>query len=147
MKNKVLKKLILPILICIGGFMYGQTVTGIVSDGSGPLPGVSVNVKGTLVGTETDFDGRYSITAAQEAVLVFRSLGYKTLEVTVSSNTVNVTLTEDATQLDEIVVVGYGSTSQKRNYISCNSGKREADFNQGVITAPSATYCKGKWPV
>ena len=136
MKNKVLKKLILPILICIGGFMYGQTVTGIVSDGSGPLPGVSVNVKGTLVGTETDFDGRYSITAAQEAVLVFRSLGYKTLEVTVSSNTVNVTLTEDATQLDEIVVVGYGS-SAKKEITSAVTQVSEKEFNQGVINAPS----------
>ena len=56
MKNKVFKKLMLPILLCIGGFMYGQTVSGSVSDASGPLPGVSVNVKGTSVGTETDFD-------------------------------------------------------------------------------------------
>lgn len=136
MKNKVFKKLMLPILLCIGGFMYGQTVSGSVSDASGPLPGVSVNVKGTSVGTETDFDSKYSITASQGAVLVFRSLGYKTEERTVSSNTLNVTLSEDATQLDEIVVVGYGSTT-KKEITSSVTKVGEADFNQGVISAPS----------
>ena len=142
MKNKLLKKLILPVLILVGGFMYGQTVTGVVSDGSGSLPGVSVSVKGTSVGTETDFDGKYSVAADQGAVLVFRSLGYKTTEVTVTSNTVNVTLAEDSTQLDEIVVVGYGSSAKKEITSSVTQVSAE-EFNRGTIAAP-AQLLQGK---
>ena len=136
MKNKLLKKLVLPILLLVGGFMYGQTVTGVVSDASGTLPGVSVSVKGTSVGTETDFDGKYSVTAKQGDVLVFRSLGYKTTEKTVDSDTVNVTLAQDATQLDEIVVVGYGN-STKKEITSSVTKVTEEEFNRGTINAPS----------
>ena len=135
MKNKLFKKLMLPILFLVGGIMYGQTVTGVVSDNSGALPGVSVNIKGTSVGTETDFDGKYSIVAKQGDVLVFRSLGYATVERTVNSNTINVTLAQDATQLDEIVVIGYGSTTVKDATGSVSSVKAE-DFNSGVISSP-----------
>jgi len=63
MKNKLLKKIILPVLVLIGGIMYGQTVSGVVTDSAGALPGVSVSVKGTTVGTETNFDGKYTVTA------------------------------------------------------------------------------------
>ena len=122
--------------------MYGQTVTGLVSDGAGALPGVSVTVKGTSVGTETDFDGKYSVKAKNGDVLVFRSLGFKTLEKTVNSNTINVTLTEDATSLDEVVVVGYGS-SAKKEITSSVTKVSEEEFNQGTINAP-AQLLQGK---
>lgn len=118
MKNKLLKKLILPFLFLVGGIMYGQTITGVVSDATGGLPGVSVNIKGTTTGTQTDFDGKYSIKANQGDVLVFRSLGYKTEERTVgTSSTINLTLSEESNQLDEIIVVGYGSTTKKLSLI------------------------------
>jgi TonB-linked SusC/RagA family outer membrane protein len=95
-------------------FAQTKTITGTVSDSSGSLPGVSVIIKGGTVGTETDFDGKYSIKAKTGDVLVFRYLGYKVVEKKVaSSNVINVTLAEDANVLDEIVVVGYGTSTKK----------------------------------
>lgn len=95
-------------------FAQEKTISGTVSDESGSLPGVSVIIKGSTKGTETDFDGKYSITAKTGDVLVFRYLGYKTTEKTVgASNVINVKLAEDANVLDEIVVVGYGTTTKK----------------------------------
>ena len=96
-------------------FAQEKTISGTVSDSSGILPGVSVTIKGTAKGTETDFDGKYNIKAKTRDVLVFRYLGYKTTEKTVvTSNTVNVTLEEDSSTLDEIVVVGYGTQSKRK---------------------------------
>jgi TonB-linked SusC/RagA family outer membrane protein len=98
-------------------FAQEKTVSGTVSDESGSLPGVSVIIKGSTKGTETDFDGKYSIQAKTGDVLVFRYLGYKASERTVgSSNVINVKLAEDANVLDEIVVVGYG-TSTKQAFV------------------------------
>ena len=113
MKNKLLKKLILPIFFLLGGIIYGQTVTGVVSEAEGALPGVSISVKGTSSGTETDFDGKYSINAKEGDILVFSYLGYKTEERTIGSvSVINVTMAQDATSLDEIVVVGYNSQTR-----------------------------------
>lgn len=95
-------------------FAQEKTITGTVSDSSGSLPGVSVIIKGSTTGTETDFDGKYSIKAKNGDVLVFRYLGYKVVEKTVgASNVINATLVEDANVLDEIVVVGYGTSTKK----------------------------------
>jgi TonB-linked SusC/RagA family outer membrane protein len=94
-------------------FAQEKTVSGTVSDSSGSLPGVSVLVKGTKTGTETDFNGKYTIKAKTGDILVFSYLGYKTSEKTVGSNIIiNVTLQEDASSLDEVVVVAYGSQSR-----------------------------------
>ncbi|WP_088324449.1 SusC/RagA family TonB-linked outer membrane protein [Polaribacter tangerinus] len=90
------------------------SISGKVSDVSGSLPGVSVLVKGTSTGTETDFDGNYKISAKKGAVLVFRYLGYKTVQKTVGNSTIiNVTLSEDSSVLDEVVVVAYGTTTKE----------------------------------
>lgn len=95
-------------------FAQEKTISGTVTEESGALPGVSVLVKGTLSGQETDFDGKYSIKAKAGDVLVFRYLGYKTVERTVgSANTINVKLEQESNVLDEIVVVGYGTTTKK----------------------------------
>ena len=94
-------------------FAQQKTITGVVSDDSGSLPGVSVLVKGTSTGTETDFDGKYTIKAKTGDILVFRYLGYKPAEKTVgSSNSINVKLEEDSSALEEVVVVAYGSQSR-----------------------------------
>ncbi len=136
MKNKLLKKVMVPVLILISGIMYGQTITGTVSDSSGTLPGVSVNIKGTTVGAETDLDGKYSITAKKGDVLVYTYLGYNTEERTVATaSVIDVIMTEDATQLDEIVVIGYGSTTVKDATGSVASVKSK-DFNKGAISSP-----------
>jgi len=113
MKNKLLKKLLLPLAMLFGSFIYAQSVTGTVSDASGPLPGVNVLVKSTATGTVTDFDGNFQINANNGDTLVFSFVGYLTQEILVSGTTINVTLAEDAAQLDEVVVVGYGSTTKK----------------------------------
>ncbi|MFT4646023.1 MAG: hypothetical protein ACI8ZX_002447, partial [Planctomycetota bacterium] len=114
MKSKLLKNLLLSFTFLVGSVMYAQKVTGTVSDGSDALPGVSIQVKGSTTGTETDFDGNYSINANSGDVLVFNYLGYKSEERTVGSEAViNVSLLQDATSLDEIVVVGYGNTTKK----------------------------------
>ncbi|GAA4805897.1 SusC/RagA family TonB-linked outer membrane protein [Litoribaculum gwangyangense] len=96
-------------------FAQERTVSGTVSDASGlPLPGATVIVKGTTSGTSTDFDGKYSIQASQGATLVFSFVGYSTKEITVrASNTINVSLAEDAESLDEVVVVAYGTTTKE----------------------------------
>ncbi len=86
-------------------------ISGIVSGPNGPIPGVNILVKGTTVGTQTDFDGNYSIRVQDNnAVLIFSYVGFTTQEIGVGSNSIiNVTLEEDAGLLDEIVVVGYGN--------------------------------------
>ncbi|MFD2825555.1 SusC/RagA family TonB-linked outer membrane protein [Leeuwenhoekiella polynyae] len=87
------------------------TITGTVLDPDGmPLPGVNILVKGTTTGTQSDFDGNYFIEAANDATLVFSYLGFKTQTLAINNRTnIDVSLEEDAGQLDEVVVVGYGT--------------------------------------
>lgn len=88
-----------------------KTISGTVTstDGNMPLPGVNVIVQGTSNGTLTDFDGNYSITASNGDTLVFSFLGTKTKTITVGdSSTINVSLEEDTSQLDEVVVTALG---------------------------------------
>ncbi|WP_373518206.1 carboxypeptidase-like regulatory domain-containing protein [Pricia sp.] len=116
--NSKLSIVIILVLLLVAPVLYGQekTVTGTVTDQDKlPLPGVNVLVKGTTNGTQTDFDGNYSISAIEAQILVFSYLGQKTVEAEVqTSNTINVQLEEDASQLDEVVVVGYGTQSKRR---------------------------------
>lgn len=97
-------------------FAQEKTISGTVSDDSGlPLPGTTVLVKGTTSGTSTDFDGKYSIQAAQGSTLVFSFVGYSKKEVRVgASNTINVTLAEDAESLDEIIVTAQGIRREEK---------------------------------
>jgi TonB-linked SusC/RagA family outer membrane protein len=91
-----------------------KNITGTVSDKTEVLPGVSVLIKGTTSGGETDFDGKYTIKAKVGDVLVFSYLGYKTVEKTVGTSTViNVKMVADNLVLDEVVVVAYGSQTKK----------------------------------
>ncbi|GAL82063.1 TonB family protein / TonB-dependent receptor [Algibacter lectus] len=95
--------------------MFAQkTISGVVSDAGEPLPGVSIIVKGTSIGGTTDFDGLYSINNLNpKDVLIFSYLGYKTLELTIGNRTtLNVSMENDAQQLDDVVVIGYGSASK-----------------------------------
>ena len=103
-------------------FAQEKTVSGTVSDESGALPGVSIGIKGTNTGTETDFDGNYSIKADTGNVLVFRYLGYKVVSKTVgNSNSINVTLKQDANVLDEIVVTALGIEVKKEDNLSSST--------------------------
>lgn len=104
------------IFVLLSGTLFGQdnAVTGKVIDPSGAgLPGVSVFLKGTSVGSVTDADGRYSIKATS-GTLVFTFIGYKAVEVAIEGKTtVDVSLEEDVAALDELVVIGYGTQEKK----------------------------------
>lgn len=87
-------------------------VSGVVSDKTGPLPGVQVMVKGTSRGIETDFDGNYSVKVKTGDSLIFSFVGMKTMEKVIgNTNGVNVILASDDV-LEEVVIVGYGTTNQ-----------------------------------
>lgn len=101
------------------GEIYTQrTIGGMVTDQNGvPLPGVNVFIKGTTVGTQTDFDGNYSLEASSGQTIMFSYVGYKTEEVVLGDQDVlDISLEEDASQLDEIVVLGY--TQQTRGDVT-----------------------------
>lgn len=136
MKIKLLKSLLVVGAFLCFGFTQAQEVTGTVSDSSGPLPGASVVEKGTTNGTQTDFDGNYTLTVGGDATLVISYIGYKTMEVAVNGqSTVNASLEEDTSQLDEVVVVGYGTSTRRTAVGAVESVKAEA-FNKGVIVNP-----------
>ncbi|MUP47402.1 TonB-dependent receptor [Gramella sp. BOM4] len=100
------------------GFAQEKTVSGTVLDEDGlPLPGVNVIEQGTSNGTQTDFDGNYSISVAPGDVLVFSYVGFQQQEITVTDSDVyNVSLLVDAASLDEVVVTGY--VTQKKSDIT-----------------------------
>ncbi|MFD2588715.1 TonB-dependent receptor [Croceitalea marina] len=100
---------IILILLIVPSAMFAQQteVSGNVTASEGPLLGVSVVEKGSTNGTTTDYKGNYAISVRNGATLVFSYLGYKTQEVAVTGNTIDVTMEEDASQLDEVVVKGF----------------------------------------
>ena len=114
-----------------------EKVTGTVIDETGAaLPGASILVKGTTTGTVTDLDGKFSIDVASDAVLVISYLGYDSKEVSVNGlTTLSIQLTPDSSELNEIVVVGYGI--QKRADITgAISSVKSENFNKGVVNNP-----------
>ena len=127
-------------------FAQEKTISGIVSDESGlPLPGATVLVKGTTNGTSTDFDGKYSITANQGGgvTLIFSFVGYTTQEIPVGiSNTVNVTMQEDAAALEEVVVTAYGT--QKKESLTGSIAEIKAEEFTKVASGNAITGLTGK---
>ncbi|MGB3591713.1 MAG: SusC/RagA family TonB-linked outer membrane protein [Nonlabens sp.] len=119
--------------------MWAQsTVTGTVIDGDGlPALGAAVSVKGTSNGTSTDFEGKYTLeNVNQNDVIVITFLGYKTQEIIYTGqNPLDVTLVEDASELDTIVLIGYGSTT-KQNVTAAQTTVRDDEFNRGAIVSP-----------
>ncbi len=117
-------------------------VSGLVKDETGePLPGVTVIVKGTTLGTATDLDGRYTLQAPEEAVLVFSFIGFITQEIYVGSrSTIDVTLAEDISSLGEVVVIGYGTVDRKdiTGAIGSVSGSQITEMNGGATRVDAA---------
>ena len=115
------------------GFAQERTVSGTVTDANGlPLPGVSIVIKGTSTGTQSDFDGKYSIKALTNQVLVFSFIGTKKQEITVTSDVINVNMLDDVQQMDEVVVIGYGV--QKRKDVTGAISSISGSSIQGLVT-------------
>ena len=114
-----------------------ELVTGTVTDENGiPLPGASIVEEGTSNGVVTDFDGNFQISVANpDATLVISYMGYKSQKLAASQDHMNITMEPDATALEEVVVVGYGTTV-KRDVTGAVSSVTEDDLNQGAITNP-----------
>ena len=106
------------LLLCMvpGSALAQHRVSGQVTDvlTSGGIPGVTVMIKGTATATQTDAVGNYAIDADPTDTLVFRSLGYALQEMPISNQTtINVVLETEGTELDEVVVIGYGTQRQR----------------------------------
>ncbi|MFH4966488.1 SusC/RagA family TonB-linked outer membrane protein [Gaetbulibacter sp. M235] len=130
---------LLFLLFFVPIWSFGQTtVTGTVTEQSTSelLPGVNILIKGTSTGTATDFDGKYRINAKNGDILVFSYVGYDSVEITYSGqSTVNVALVENAAQLNEVLVIGYGTTTKKDATGSIEAITSE-DFTKGNIVTP-----------
>ncbi|TRZ43303.1 SusC/RagA family TonB-linked outer membrane protein [Robertkochia solimangrovi] len=137
MKNYLLKGLVLLGAFLCYSMTQAQSVSGVVSDPSGPLPGANVLVKGTTNGTQTDFDGNYTLENVDaNAVLVFSYVGFVTQEVPVNGRSeISITLQIDSQSLEEVVVIGYGTQAVK-DATGAVAVVSSDDFNQGVISSP-----------
>ena len=135
------KKTNLIMLFCALLFafnLYAQTsVNGkVVDDASEPIGGVNVIIKGTSTGTATDFDGNFSINVSEGEVLVFSYVGYSTQEITFNGQlSLSVTMSEDASQLDEVLLIGYGSVT-KDDLTGAADLITSDDFNTGSVLSP-----------
>jgi TonB-linked SusC/RagA family outer membrane protein len=134
----MLSLLFLGILVTGALSAQGIRLSGKVTDagdGSG-LPGVTIQEKGTTNGTISDVSGNYSITVAPAATLVVSYVGYTTQEVAVDNRTsINLSLTIGALNLQEVVVIGYG-TARKEDLTGSVQAINSESFNQGIVSSP-----------
>ncbi len=103
-------------------FAQEKTISGTVSDNSGlPLPGVNIIVKGTNNGTQSDFDGNYTVNADVGQTIVFSYVGFYTAEraVTAATSNINLQMSEDAAVLEEVVVTALGIKKEKKGIRIC----------------------------
>jgi TonB-linked SusC/RagA family outer membrane protein len=138
--------LFIVFLLCSFGIAMAQDITikGEVRDQQGlPLPGVSVKVKGTSQGAMTGANGSFLLKAPADAILTFSFIGYKTTEQTVAGKTtLNVTLADDNNQLNEVVVVGYGTQTKKDLTSAIVSVSSKDIENQPITNAVQAIQGK-----
>lgn len=137
MKVRLNVMMLLWAFVSISTMAQDITVSGKVQESNGSvLPGVSVLVKGTTRGTQTDADGNFKIAAPSSATLVFSFVGMTTQEVAINNRTqLSVTLQNDNKQLAEVVVIGYG-TQRKKDLTGSIATITTADFNKGNIATP-----------
>ncbi len=120
------------------GHSQNQTITGTVKDQTNqPLAGANVIIKGSSTGAQSDFDGLYSISAPSNATLIVSYLGFFTQEVEVNGRTsIDIILVEDASELDEIVVIGYGA-QKKRDVTGAVATVSSKDIERYTYTDPA----------
>ena len=130
------KKLLLFLLILPIGIFAQGTLKGVVLDGSSqqPLPSVNIIVEGTTTGTTSDFDGNFTLSNIKNGdKIVFSYLGFLNQTITYNGQKeITVTLQEDAQQLKDVVVIGYG-TVKKKDATGSLTSITSKDFNKGAI--------------
>jgi len=134
---KFLKQIqILFLLFLSLGAFAQQSVSGLITDSSGtPLPGVNVIIQGTNIGVSSDFDGNYQINVDNGQILVFSYIGYDSVELTVNGVNQDVKMTESDSELDEVVVIGYG-TVRKKDLTGAVDLVTEKNFAKGSVVSP-----------
>ncbi|HMR58492.1 MAG TPA: carboxypeptidase-like regulatory domain-containing protein, partial [Cyclobacteriaceae bacterium] len=144
------KRLAFVLLLATGLTAYGQSyqVSGVIRDArtAEGIVGVNVSVKGTSQGTISDINGNFSVEANGSAVLIFSFIGYKTKEVNVSAATtsISVSLEEDVTSLEEVVVSGLASSVKRSNLANAVGSVSAKDLlgTTQIQTADAAIYGK-----
>jgi len=146
-RNKLVRVVctILPMLL-LSFLTYAQTnpVKGVVVDEVGsPIPGANVHVKGTTNGTMTDLNGQYQLNVNPKSTLTITFIGYKSQDIVVSNQKqINVKLVPDNLQLNEVVVVGYGT--MKKSDLSGAVSSVRADALKNLSTSDAAAAIQGK---
>lgn len=135
--HRLLTLILFFVSFTISSYAQQRLIKGQVTDKTGaPLAGVAVVVKGTNIGTITDVDGRYSLQVPASAkTLVFSMVGFKTKEVPITGNVINVTMEQESEQIQEVVVIGYG-TQKKSDKTGAVLQVSSKDLIQGVLTDP-----------
>ena len=142
MKKNLKQCSLLLFILLVSSGIYAQSITGIVNSNDGPLPGATVQVKGTDNGVTTDFDGNFTIEADLSDTLIISYIGYSSIEITVENqDQIFVTLISD-NDLDEVIITGYGS-QKTREITSAVVSINSEEFNQGPIN-DAAQLLQGK---
>ena len=144
LNSSVFRTMMLTALLFIGMAVQARVISGTVKDATGEtIISASVVVKGTTLGTVTDFDGNYTIDVPADAnVLVFSYIGMQTQELTITGDVMNVVLSENSEVLDEVVVTGYGTT-KKRDLVT-SVASVNADQLKDIPVASASEALQGK---
>ena len=133
--------MILAVMVSTMAFSQKKNFTGVIIDSAGePVIGATVKVKGTTLGTVSDFDGRFQVSAPEGSTLVISYVGCETKEVKAAAD-MKITLADDAKALDEVVVIGYGV--QKKSVVTASIAKVSADDREGKAHLRSEDALKG----
>lgn len=142
------KRLYIFFLLCLtalSGFAQEMKVTGVITEASinEPMPGVTIQVKGTTNGAISDMNGQYTIQVKMNDILIFSTIGMKTVERKVTSNApINISMEDDNVQLDQVVVIGYGTV--KKSHLSGAVGSVGVKELNGDIATSAANALQGK---
>ena len=144
LNSSLFRSMMLAALLFVGLAVHARVISGTVTDQTGEtIISASIVVKGTTIGTVTDFDGNYTLDVPDDAqLLVFSYVGMKTQELQITGNVMNVVLMEDAEVLEEVVVTGYGTT-KKRDVVT-SVASVSADQLKDIPVTSAAEALQGK---